>query len=287
MVFRSRHIVNLGKSLLGLLMVVLGSCIPDPLEVTNIPTLPVKLVIASQALPDRGLSVLVTTSIGALDAGWGSELEPLMREIAVDDAVITLEHENQIDTLVHQLYGVYTGSGGIIEAGKIYTLRVRSVRWGEVTAVETAPEYVPFQSASAKLYLTGYDSLASVTYSLQDPPDPNWYMINVQKISSTTPVDRYLNPRVFTRLVRDSSFNGQRFEESFNVIFQNYSLDDSVLVTMANISEAYYHYLKVRNDSRYSLAGFASEPLNFPSNVKGGYGYFNLHLPDARVFVMK
>ena len=112
-------------------------------------------------------------------------------------------------------------------------------------------------------------------------------MINVQKISATTPVDRYLNPRVFTRLVQDTAFNGQRFEEEFNVIFQNYTEGDSVLVTMSNISKAYFDYLWLRNESRYSLAGFASEPLNFPSNVQGGYGYFNLHIPDIRTFVLE
>ncbi len=273
--------------LVGLVLVVLGGCIPDPLEVDDIPSLPVKLVISSQVLPGQGLSVLVTKSIGALDAGWGSELEPLLREIAVDDAVVTLTYGNQVDTLVYQEYGVYAGADGAIQSGQLYELKVISARWGSVRATAIAPDPVVFQTASAKLYLTGFDSLASVTYGITDPPGPNWYMINVQKISTETPIDRYLNPRVFTRLVRDTAFNGQPFEETFNVIFQDYSLGDTALVTLSNISEEYFRYLSLRNDSRYSLAGFASEPLNFPSNVQGGYGYFNLHVPDARVFVLE
>ena len=56
---------------------------------------------------------------------------------------------------------------------------------------------------------------------------------------------------------------------------------------MSNISPEYYKYLSIRNDNRYNLAGFASEPLNYPTNVQGGYGYFNLHVPDVRIFVMK
>jgi hypothetical protein len=56
---------------------------------------------------------------------------------------------------------------------------------------------------------------------------------------------------------------------------------------MSSISEDYFNCLSLRNDDRYSLAGFALEPLNLPTNVKNGYGYFNLHVPDARVFVLE
>lgn len=284
---RSNPIKRLAAPLLLLIVSVLGGCIPDPLDVDNVPSLQPKIVIGSQVIPGQGLMVYVTRSIGALEAGWGSEIEPLLQQIAIDDALVTLSYDGEVDTLVHQAYGVYVGASDAVVAGKAYTLHVKSPRWGEVQSTTTAPQQVFFQEIEASLFLTGYDSLARIRYSLLDPPEPNWYMINVQKISAATPVDRYLNPRVFTKLVADSAFNGQRFEEEFNVIFQNYTEGDSVLVTMSNISLEYYRYLWLRNDSRYSLAGFASEPLNFPTNVQGGYGYFNLHVPDVRVFVLE
>lgn len=270
-----------------LIMASLAGCIPDPLPVDNVPALPPKLVIGSQVIPGQGVLVYVTRSIGALEAGWNSELQPLIEKIAVVDAVVTLEYSGQVDTLEHRAYGVYVGASDAVVGNSVYTLRVRSSLWGEVEATSIAPSFVPLTSASAELYKTGYDSLASVTYGLDDPPGRNWYMINVQKISAADPFDEYLNPRVFTRLVRDDEFNGESFSEQFNVVFQNYSQGDSVLVMMSSISEDYFHYLSLRNDARYSLAGFASEPLNFPTNVKGGYGYFNLHVPDARVFVLE
>ncbi len=271
-----------------LLSWVLTGCIPSPLEVDDIPTLPVKLVVSSQVVPGQGLAVMVTRSIGALDAGRGSDLQALISQIAVDDALVTLEHDGgRRDTLVYQAYGVYLGASDAIESGKAYTLRVNSRAFGEVSSTTLAPRQVSFQSVSAELYLTGYDSLASITYSLVDPAEKNWYMINVQKFSAKQEINSYLNPRIFTRLVQDDVFNGKDFQEQFNVIFQDFSLGDSLAVTMSSISEEYHHYLSLRNDSRYSLAGFATEPLNFPSNVKGGYGYFNLHIPDVRVFVME
>lgn len=284
---RSKPITRAIAPLLLFILSVLGSCIPDPLEVYDVPSLAPRIVIGSQVIPGQGLLVYVTRSVGALEAGWGSELEPLLQQIAISDAVVTLSYDDTTDTLVHQAYGVYVGALDAVVAGKTYTLKVKSPAWGEVQAIATAPAYVPFQSAEASLFLTGFDSLARIRYSLQDPPGPNWYMINVQKVSAATPIDRYLNPRVFTKLLRDSTFDGKKFEDEFNVIFQNYSDGDSVLVTMSNISPDYYNYLWLRNDSRFSLAGFASEPLNFPTNVQGGYGYFNLHVPDVRGFVLE
>ena len=287
MASRSDSLVRGGRPLLVLILAVLGGCIPDPLPVDDMPQLPTKMVIGSQVIPGQGLAVYVTRSISALEAGWGSELEPLLQQIAVTDATVTLAYDDQVDTLTHQGYGVYVGASDAVVAGNTYSLNVKSPTWGEVTSTTLAPRQVFFQSVDASLYLTGFDSLAQVRYSLFDPPEPNWYMINVQKISATTPVDRYLNPRVFTRLIKDTGFNGQRFEEEFRVVFQNYTAGDSVLVTLSSIGEDYFQYLTLRNDSRYSLASFASEPLNFPSNVQGGYGYFNLHVPDIRVFVLE
>lgn len=272
--------------LIGILA-VLGGCIPDPLEVDGIVAPPTKIVIGSQVLPGQGLLVYVTRSISALEAGWGSEIAPLLQQIAIEDAIVTLAYDDRIDTLDHQAFGVYTGASDAVVGGKAYTLHVNSVKWGEVSAITTAPQQVFFQTVDASLFLTGFDSLASIRYSLLDPEEQNWYMINVQKVSGTTPIDRYLNPRVFTKLLRDSAFNGQLHQEEFNVVFQNYTEGDSVMVMMSSISEEYFNYLTLRNDARYSLASFASEPLNFPSNVKGGYGYFNLHVPDARFFVLE
>jgi hypothetical protein len=112
-------------------------------------------------------------------------------------------------------------------------------------------------------------------------------MINVQKYSQENEITSYLNPRLYTRLVRDSINDGKIIKEEFRVLFRRFSAGDTVAVFLSNISEEYYGFLKMRNDRRYNFSAFASEPLNFTSNVKGGLGYFNLHLPDARIFVLE
>lgn len=270
-----------------LLLILAAGCIPDPLPVQDIPRLKTKLVVSSQIIPDQSLAVMVTKSIGALDAGRGSDLPALIGQIIVEDAIVVVQYDDRRDTLQYLGTGVYGGTNINLQAGKSYTLLVNSPTFGEVSATTLAPRQVPFKSVEAKLFKTGYDSLAQVNYSLTDPAERNWYMVNVQKFSRKQQVNNFLNPRVFTRLVKDDDFNGQEFREEFKVFFQNYSKGDTVAVFLSSISQEYFDFLSLRNDSRYTIAGFASEPLNYSSNVEGGYGYFNLHIPDVRIFVME
>lgn len=273
--------------LFGAITLTMVSCVPDPLPVTDIPKLEPRIVVSSQILPNQSISVFLSKSIGALDAGRGSDVAALINQIVVNDAVVTLEHDEKKETLTNLGSGVYTGLNISIQYGKSYTLRVKSPSLGEVNSTAIAPRQVPFNSAQASIFATDYDSLAQVDYSLVDPPEKNWYMVNVQKFSRKQQLNSFLNPKIFTRLVNDDEFNGKEFSDEFRVLFQRYSKGDTVAVFMSSISPEYYKYLSLRNDNRYSLAGFASEPLNYPTNVQGGYGYFNLHVPDVRIFVLK
>jgi hypothetical protein len=65
------------------------------------------------------------------------------------------------------------------------------------------------------------------------------------------------------------------------------SIGDTIAVSLSNINEEYYRFMKLRIDNRLSFVEFISEPVNYPSNVIGGKGYFNLYLPDVHFFVFE
>jgi Domain of unknown function (DUF4249) len=266
---------------------LLTNCIPSPLAVDDIEQLKPQIVVSTQLAPSGSLIVLITKSIGALDAGRGSDPQALISQIALDSAEVVLKHNGETDVLPDLGNGLYGNINLDLVPGYEYELVIKTKELGEVSAVAQLKGQVPFASVNASLYNSTYDSLALVNYSLQDPEGPNWYMINVQKFSQSNEVTAYLNPRVFTRLVRDSIYDGKVMQEEFKVLFRKFSKGDTVAVFLSNISEEYYTFLKARNDRRYNLSAFASEPLNFSSNVKGGLGYFNLHVPDARIFVLE
>ncbi len=271
----------------GLFVVLFTSCIPDPLQVNDIAQLKPKIVVSSQIVPGGALVILVTKSIGALDAGRGSDPQALISQIALSDAKVALTYNGRTDSLPSLGNGLYGNVILNLQPNQNYSLVVKTKELGEVSAVAQLKPSVPFRTVQAKLYTSIYDSAALVDYSLQDPIGPNWYMINVQKYSQKNDITSYLNPRVFTRLVRDSIREGKIIEEEFRVLFRKFSKGDTVAVFLSNISEEYYGFLKLRNDRRYNFSAFASEPLNFNSNVKDGLGYFNLHLPDVRTFILE
>jgi hypothetical protein len=266
---------------------MLLSCLPEPLPVDDIPKLETKIVVSSQIIPNTGLVVFVSRSIGALDAGDDSDPENLIAQIAISDAVVTLSVNDNLDTLENLGNGLY---GNIIldwQTNIDYTLTVHTTSLGSVHAVTRLPDFVSFNEVSATIFDNGFDSLAQINYNLTDPIGENYYMINVQRFRSSQELSSLVNPRIFTKLFDDKEFDGQQKSETFNVLFQEFSEGDSIAVSMANISKAYYDFLKVRSDNRFSFVEFAGEPINYPSNVQGGYGFFNLHTPDVRVFILE
>jgi membrane-bound metal-dependent hydrolase YbcI (DUF457 family) len=264
-----------------------SSCIPTPLPIDDIAKLQPKVVVSSQMLPGGVLVILITKSVSALEAGWGSNPEDVLSKAAISDAEVTISVGDAIVALPNLGDGLYGNINLDLQPNRDYMLKVKTPELGEVYSITQMKPFVPFRSVQATLFKSQFDSVANVSYSLQDLPGLNWYMVNVQKFSQTQQITSLLNPRVFTHLRSDSAVEGKILEEEFKVLFRRFKVGDTVAVTMASISQEYYQFLKTRFDRRYSAGAFATEPLNFKSNVNGGLGYFNLFLPDARLFVLE
>ena len=264
------------------------SCLPEPLAIDGLPVVKPQIVVSTQIVPDRSLVVLLTKTFGALEGSDDSDPEELLRQIAVEDAIVVISGGSRQDTLVNLGFGFY---GDIIipfVAGQEYRLYVKSSSLGEVTATTTVKEQITFEDIDAGLYANGFgDTLAEVTHKFLDPPGQNWYMLNVQEVEQEDIVENLLNPNSFIRLHDDVEFDGKELSETFRVFPRDYHPGDTIAVTLSNISSEYYDFLKLRADSRFSLVQYLSEPVNYPSNVIGGKGFFNLYIPDVEVFVLE
>ena len=266
----------------------LGACLPDPLEVNGLPVVKPVIVVSTQIIPDQSLVVLLTKSFGALEASDDSDPEDVLNQIAVNDAVVTIAHENQVDTLRFLGLGFYGGVDIDLVPNGTYRLHVVSESLGEVSSTTEVKPQILFENIQTDLYFDGFDdTLAQVTYHISDPSEKNWYMINALEVEREELVDNVLNPRDFTRLVDDAPFNGREFEETFRVFPREFGIGDTIAVYISNISKDYYDFMKLRLDNRFSLVEFVSEPINYPSNIQGGKGYFNLYIPDIRLFVLE
>jgi hypothetical protein len=269
-------------------LLVLSGCLPDPLDVSGIPVVKPQIVVSTQIIPDRSLIVLLTKTFGALDASDDSDPEELLNQIAVNDAVVTLTGPAGIYELEQLDNGLYGGLVIPFEVGEEYVLRVISESLGEVSATTTVKPLVSFEDIKAELIFNGFDdTLAQITYRLTDPMEQNWYMLNVQQIERDELADNLLNPRAFTRLLDDETFNGTTYQETFRVFPRDFIPGDTIAVSLSNISKDYYDFMELRLDNRFSFVEYLSEPINYPSNVTGGKGFFNLYVPDVETFVLE
>jgi hypothetical protein len=278
-----------GYVIAALAVVLWWSCLPDPLEVRNIPALKPEIVVNTQIIPDESLVVFLTKTFGALEASDDSDPFELVDAIAVNDATVILDGPTSSDTLLFLGAGIYGGLTLSLNAGETYTLRVISPSMGTVRATTTVTPRVEFESLSLKRYFNGYDdTLMQVSYSINDPEDRNFYMINVQRLTLRDDLaERLLNPYVYTRVIDDAEYNGMVITDTLHATPRDYAPGDTVAVFLSNIQESYYNFIKLRLDNRVGFVEFVSEPVNYPTNVEGGRGFFNLHLPDVRVFVVE
>ena len=283
---------NLGFMRLAMYLLIGGtiasSCLPEPLDVKGIPVVKPQIVVSTQIIPDQSVVVLLTKTFGALDASNDSDAEELLKQIAIDDAVVTIAGPQGTYTLEPLENGLYGGLVIPFGVGETYELKVNSESLGEVSAVTTVKPLVSFDDIKADLVFNGFDdTLAQITYQLSDPVEQNWYMLNVQQIERDEILDDLLNPRAFTRLMDDQNFNGRIHKETFRVFPRDFIPGDTIAVLISNISKDYYEFIDLRLDNRFSFVEYLGEPINYPSNVKGGKGFFNLYIPDVRLFVLE
>jgi len=275
-------------AVVGVSLFLLGGCLPEPLDVKGLPVVKPQIVVSTQIIPDRSLIVLLTKTFGALDASDDSDPEELLDQIAVNDATVTITGPQGIYQLEPLDNGLYGGLVIPFQGGESYELHVDSESLGEVRAVTTVKPLVSFDDIKAELFFNGYDdTLAQITYKLSDHAEENWYMLNVQEVERKDVVENLLNPRAFTRLLDDKEFNGEIHEETFRVFPRDFIPGDTIAVTISNISKEYYDFIELRIDNRYSFVEYLSEPVNYPSNVVGGKGFFNLYVPDVEFFVLE
>ncbi|QSE97624.1 DUF4249 family protein [Fulvivirga lutea] len=261
----------------------ISGCLPDPLPVNDVPVAQKTVVVGSQNLPDQFLVVSLTENFGALDAGPDSDLEEILNDVLITGIDVNVEVNNEEYPLNNNGFGLYIGNDVPEITGATYTLNfISPFNQLPVTASTQLPEFIGFDSLNVYVNETPFDTLISVDMRIQDPPQKNWYMINVQTFNE----DFDIQERPYVELLEDSEFNGTTYNHQFVTPFQDYVTGDTVLVSMANITEEYYNFLEIRKDNRFSLLDGLGEPVNYPSNVENGIGFFHVHQSDIRLFIL-
>lgn len=268
------------------------SCNPEPIDI-EIPQADPKLVVHSQALPDQALIITLSKSFSALSSPNEDNIDTtkqdsinnaFLNQFLVDDAIITIQGPDYNDTLIRLTKGVFTAPFFPFTVGNTYELNAQDlIDDFSVSSFATTLPIVGFDTISASRG-TGEDSLEiTLNYKVNDPEEENYYLVNVY--TDSIPQSNFFS---FNGSAENSSisFSDREFpegqverEDHFDV-----SNTDTLIVSLTNISKDYFDFLEARKRSGNS---FLSEPIEFPSNVENGLGYFNLHAPSIHVVTIK
>jgi hypothetical protein len=261
------------------------SCTPEPLALDDLEPQKSEIVVSSQILPNGTLAIILTKSFSVM---YGDSSAFRANEFAIDDARVTVMSRSTIHEFKLIGSGVYASPGFPLRQGDVCRLRVQSPSMGIVTSTAVVQPVVKFDTVNLKLYDNGHQKQwADVKYTFKDPPVRNYYLVTVQGAKRKDLVDNAFNPDVYARVLEDESFNGKAFSEAFYATKRDFYEGDSIAVSISAIGHDYFKYLKMRIENEHEFSQLFSEPVHYPSNVEGGKGFFNLHIPDVRVIVAK
>lgn len=274
---------------LFLLTVALIGCLPEPLPIA-LEQAETRLVIASQVVPGEIMIVTVSKSFGALTFSEedGDPGDELLDQVLVESAEVTVSYDGIVDTLfaVEGLPGFYFSVETPQILNTTYRLDVFDPETGLVVSADAEMlEFVPLDAVTATFESTDFFDETTLNYTFTDPAGvSNWYMLNVFELDdldgSGNMIFSTTGSAVSTTLITDQSFNTSEISGSIELFEFD---DDSLVVSFSNISEEYFDYLTLREQGGDLLTSLLNEPINYPSNVRNGYGYFLTHYPDVQV----
>lgn len=258
------------------------ACTPDPLPI-EIEQAEPQLVVASQVVPNQLMLVMLSKSFGALEFSESDSTaaEDLLDQLAVDSAIVTIEHQGNTDTLFELTSGVYLSFGLNQTVGGTFRLEVQDTTTGLTAFAETTM----MEQARIDTVILRKDSIADFPFvevetHFTDLPGDNFYVLNyydnIVVEGDTLPFALDSNIHAESRLVRDIEFQDNQ------IIFTHQLFDwpsDTVIVSLSNVEEGYFDYLTARERGGSGFAGALGEPITYPSNVSSGYGYFTSHYP--------
>jgi len=272
------------------ILVSLMACQPEPLDV-KLEEYEPEIVVSSQVVPDYLMVVGLTRSFTVLSsAGFQGEGDTaLFEQLLVDSALVTIESSLGVDTLFQLSPGLFASVNELEDPGGTYHLTVKDYDEGKTaTASSTMLKNIPFDTVYP--YINEEEELIKMKVEFTDEKDvPNFYVLSVYSrntnnggIDVNTFFENGSNNIEYLELITDKEIDGEKIVRDFGLF--DVSTKDSLMVSLSNISEGYYSFLVSRERSGNILAEVTNEPINYPSNVENGLGYFNTHYPSLQFF---
>ena len=282
----------------SLIVFLLTGCGIENLPISVEPAEP-QVAVSSLIGPSETLFITLSRSFSALSAEDANDLtQDALERLLIENAFVTLEYEGFIDTLrsvfdIQGLYGTQLKSFNNFQSMKLTVFDSTTSE-----SISSESRLLPQVEADSIFVVrrdTSINFLADFTYNIVDPVGDNFFVIQAYQFTDpdTTQNDSTQNDLFFSdagfliyeQLLTDrGAENGIIKKED---ILEFTSTTDSALVVITNISEGYYNFLEARQRSGGILSSLANEPVNHPTNIENGVGYFSAHRPRAFIIIVE
>ncbi|MCU0430497.1 MAG: DUF4249 domain-containing protein [Cytophagaceae bacterium] len=274
---------------------VMPSCNPAPLEV-NLQEEAPKLVVSSQIIPGDFMLVTLSRTFSPLKGEEQKDdtSNAFLQSVLVNRARVTIEYNGTSDTLFRVTSGVYMSTQVLLNPYTEIRLNVYdSLNGDQVQAVSFIKPRVSLSSVNIDIEVRASDTLYYLAYSFDDPSEDNWYLTSVLHIDSSRTLAQN-NADIFSgesNYIFEKTESDRSFEQVSSRVEKRERLlgvkrGDTLALVFSNISFEYFDFLEARNRSEGLIPIITGEPINYPTNVQGGYGFFNTHNPDIRFFLV-
>jgi hypothetical protein len=276
-------------------LALLGSCRPKPLNIEIVQAPPV-LVVSAATTDQHTVLISAAYSINSLlsleDTVNGADLPA---GTLLENATVTLAAPGrQPDTLQHIGNGLYGNRNLELQPGATYNLDIYRQDKGLVATATTTYFPAPdVDTIQVHVNRAAKDTTVTLTVKLGSVTRGDYYFVSyhssVRARKGGTSPDAMpatlasFSPKQLTLLSGEEMQNG--------ILTKTIPLtckgNDTLLVHTAKIDKAYYDYLTMYKRSGSLINQLTGEPINLPSNVVKGLGFFALSVPVRSVFYLE
>jgi hypothetical protein len=210
------------------------------------------------------------------------------------------------DTLIGNVKKSPLGPDGIFITGNLKPLKPNSVvkiiasapGYPTIEAVEKAPNRViPVDVEVTKNLYSSPDNintiLRDVFVTVNDPPnEKNSYSISFTRLDSANREENcgtYLFDanKINNQLLTDAAFDGktQRIRIGVGATTEDGTYYKGLYVYFRTVNEGFVSFVKTNELIRSAQGNPFVEPFQLTSNIKNGYGYFNIYGQESRIYV--
>jgi hypothetical protein len=252
------------------------------------------LVISSVSIGNGTMIVTASRSFSPLSGRSVTALEDdIIESLFVNRGLVILSSSAGIDTLSSlPIPGFFGGFASLGPDGGLVHIQVRDSSTGlTAEATTTRMAAIGIDRSEYRDIRIGSFDVRRLRVWIEDPDGDNYYALHVYNLplGSGNELDSLyfrdeellLHSEVFTD--RSATEGSLRRVVDLN----RGAAGDTVVAVLSNIDEGYYRFLDARRRTGGVVASLANEPINAPTNVIGGYGYFSAHQLRAKVVVIE